>query len=370
MTGPLSGIRVLEFAGAGPGPFCGMLLSDLGADVVRLDRPLPSVPARPDAMAEAVGGVLGRGRRSVALDLKDPDGLAGALDLVGSADVLLEGFRPGVMERLGLGPAVCLSRQPRLLYGRMTGWGQEGPLASTAGHDLDYIALTGALAAVGRPGEPPVPPLNLVGDFGGGGLLLAFGVLAALYETGRSGRGQVVDAAMVDGSALLMTMMFELRGRGSWVEEREANLNDGGAPFYRVYETADARHLAVAAMEARFYSRLLEGLGLREADLPPQWERAAWPATARTFADVIITRTRDQWCDLFEGTDACVAPVLTMTEAIGHPHNRARDAFVEVGGVAQPAPAPRFSRTPARAAPRPAPQPGEHTDEVLEEWLK
>lgn len=368
VAGPLAGVRVLELAGSGPVPFCGMLLSDLGADVVRLDRPASEAARAPDPMEKAAGGVLSRGRRSVALDLKVPAGVATALDLVGSADVLLEGFRPGVMERLGLGPDVCLARRRRLVYGRMTGWGQDGPLAMTAGHDLDYIALTGALAAVGFPGEPPVPPLNLVGDFGGGGLLLAFGVLAAVHEAGRSGQGQVVDAAMVDGASLLMTMMYELRGRGAWVEERGANLNDGGAPFYRTYETADGRHLAVAAMEAPFYARLLEGLGLEGAALPAQWDQGSWPATTRTFAAVIVTRSRDEWSTVFDGSDACVAPILTMTEATQHPHNGHRRAFVEVDGVVQPAPAPRFSRTPATAAPGRAPRRGEHTDQVLHEW--
>lgn len=369
MAGPLTGLRVVELAAAGPAPFCGMLLSDLGADVVRLDRPEPSRPSDcPDPMVEAAGGVLSRGRRSVVVDLKDPAGAALALDLIARADVLLEGFRPGVMERLGLGPQQCLVRRPQLVYGRMTGWGQDGPLSAVAGHDLNYIALAGALGAIGARGQDPVPPLNLVGDFGGGGLLLAFGVLAAVHEATRSGRGQVVDAAMVDGSALLMTMMYELLGRGSWVEQRGSNLNDGGAHFYRVYETSDSRHVGVAAMEAKFYRQLLDGLGLREKDLPEQWSRPHWPALTQTFADVFRTRTRDEWCAVFEGSDACVTPVLTMSEALTHPHNEHRGTFVDVDGVWQPAPAPRFSRTPAGARPVGPPRLGEHTLDVLREW--
>lgn len=369
-AGPLQGLRVLEVAGAGPAPFCGMLLSDLGADVVRLDRPaqVGGAPDPTDPMTSIVGGLLSRGRRSVALDLKDPAGITTAFELVARADVLLEGFRPGVMERLGLGPEECMARRPSLVYARMTGWGQEGPLSSAAGHDLNYVGLSGALAAIGVEGQAPVPPLNLIGDFGGGGMLLAFGVLAAVYEAGRSGHGQVVDAAMVDGSALLMTMMYELRDRGAWVERRGHNLNDGGAHFYRVYETADGRHVAVAAMEAKFYRQLLEGLGLADADLPEQWDRSQWPALTERFAGILLTRTRDEWCALFAGTDACLTPVLTMTEALEHPHNRHRGTFTEVAGVRQPSPAPRFSRTPSALLPGAPPEIGAHTDEVLQDW--
>lgn len=362
--GPLAGIRVVELAGIGPAPFCAMLLADLGADVVRIDRP-PVPGGDPRAgIGSLTDGILGRGRRSVALDLKHPDGLATALDLVAGADALLEGFRPGVTERLGLGPEVCLDRNPRLVYARLTGWGQDGPLAQRAGHDLTYIALAGALAPVG--GERPVAALNLVGDFAGGGLLTAFGIVAALLEARGSGRGQVVDAAMVDGSAYLMTMMYELLGRGAWVEERESNPNDGGAPFYRTYETADGEHVAVAAMEPQFWAELVTRTGLDAADLPPQWDRAGWPELTRRLAAVFRTRTRAQWAAELADTDACVAPVLRMSEALAHPHNVARGTFTTVDGIAQPAPVPRFGRTPGAVA-RPAARAGEHTDEVLAE---
>ena len=373
--GPLSGVRVVEIAGVGPAPFCAMVLSDLGADVIRVDRVRPAADGGAAGGAGSLGdagmdaitdGILGRGRRSVALDLKSPEGLAVARELVDGADALIEGFRPGVTERLGLGPDECLARNPRLVYGRLTGWGQDGPLAHAAGHDLNYIALAGALAPIGRRGERPVHPLNLIGDFAGGGMLLALGIAAALVEAGRSGRGQVVDAAMVDGSAYLMTMMYELLGRGGWVEERGANANDGGSHFYDVYETADGEHVAVAPMEPRFYAELLTRIGLDGAELPAQWDPAAWPELSERLAAVFRTRTRAQWCELLEGTDACVTPVLRMSEAITHPHNVARGTFTEVGGVTQPAPAPRFSRTPAAVA-RPAARPGEHTDEILAE---
>ncbi len=364
MAGPLAGIRVVEFAGIGPGPFCGMVLSDLGADVVRIDR-IPPVPPRPPTGVDALtDGILGRGRRSVAVDLKHPDGHAVAESLVDGADALIEGFRPGVMERLGFAPDDCLERNPRLVYGRLTGWGQDGPYAHAAGHDLNYIALAGALAPIGRRADRPAPPLNVVGDFAGGGMLLAMGIAAALVEAGRSGRGQVVDAAMVDGSAYLMTMMYELLGRGAWIEERESNPNDGGAFFYDVYETADGRYVSVAPMEPQFYAELLRRLGPEAEGLPPQWDTARWPEATEHLAAVFRTRTRDEWCALLEGTDACFAPVLTMSEAPVHPHNVHRGTFTEVAGVTQPAPAPRFGRTPAAVA-RPAAHAGEHTDEVL-----
>lgn len=365
--GPLSGVRVLEIAGIGPGPFCAMVLGDLGADVVRVDRlPDSSVSGEASGLASITAGILGRGRRSIAVDLKKPDGVQVVLDLVSGADALLEGFRPGVMERLGLGPEVCLERNPRLVYGRLTGWGQEGPYAQTAGHDLNYIALSGALAPVGRRGERPVPPLNLIGDFAGGGMLLALGITAALLETTRSGQGQVVDAAMVDGSAYLMMMMYELLGRGGWVEEREANANDGGAHFYDVYETADGEHVSIAAMEPQFYAELLERLGLADEQLPDQWDRAAWPALTERFAAIFRSRTRDEWCELLEGTSTCFAPVLRMSEAVQHPHNVHRGMFTTVDGVVQPAPAPRFGRTPGSVS-SPAPRPGQHTDVVLDD---
>ena len=356
-SGPLAGTRVVEFTGLAPAPFACMVLADLGAEVVRMDRP-GALPA-PDT------DVLLRGRRhAVAADLKDPAARDAVLALVDRADVLVEGFRPGVMERLGLGPDVCSARNPGLVYGRMTGWGQEGPLARAAGHDIDYIALSGALFPVGSRGGPPMPPLNLVGDFGGGGLLLAMGCLAALVERGRSGRGQVVDAAMVDGSALLTASLHGLLAAGSWTPERGANLLDGGAPFYRTYETADGGHVAVGAIEPQFYALLLDRLGIAADELPAQMDRDGWDEVHARFAKAFRSRTRDEWTALFDGTDACVSPVLAPGEAPGSPHARARGAFVEVGGVPQPAPAPRFGRTPAAV---PAP-PSSGDPAVLGEW--
>jgi alpha-methylacyl-CoA racemase len=342
--GPLQGVRVVEMAGIGPGPFCAMLLADLGAEVLAVDRPASDRPGWP--------ALFGRGRRRVAVDLKHPEGPGVVLDLVAGADALVEGFRPGVAERLGIGPEACLHRNPRLVYGRVTGWGQDGPLAQSAGHDIDYIALAGALHPIGPAVGPPVPPLNLLGDFGGGGMLLALGVVAALLEAARSGRGQVVDAAMVDGAALLTTQLHELLAAGLWTDRREANLLDGAAPFYAVYETADGRHLAVGALEPRFWAELLERVGLAAGDLPAQLDRGGWPLLRERLAAVFRTRTRDEWCALLEGTDACAAPVLSLLEAPDHPHHRARGTFVEVGGTRQPAPAPRFSRTPC-ATPAP-----------------
>ena len=350
---------MVELAGIGPGPFCAMLLADLGAEVLAVDRP-----------ASGQAGWLAlftRGRRRVAVDLKHPEGPKVVLDLVAGADALVEGFRPGVAERLGIGPEACLARNPRLVYGRVTGWGQDGPLAGSAGHDIDYIALAGALHPVGAAGGPPVPPLNLLGDFGGGGMLLALGVVAALLEAARSGRGQVVDAAMVDGAALLTTQLHELLPAGLWTDRRGANLLDGAAPFYTVYETADGRHLAVGALEPQFYAELLERVGLADDDLPPQLDRAGWPLLRQRLAAVFRTRTRDEWCRLLEGTDACVAPVLSLLEAPTHPHNPARATFVDVGGTLQPAPAPRFSRTPC-ATPEPPPAPGEDDARALAAW--
>jgi alpha-methylacyl-CoA racemase len=357
--GPLSGCRVVELAGIGPGPFAGMILADLGAEVVRVDRPAAREQARADQF-----DVLGRGKKSVVLDLKRPDAVAAVLDLVAGADVLIEGYRPGVTERLGLGPARCLARNPRLVYGRMTGWGQDGPLAAAAGHDIDYIAVAGSLDPIGRAGERPVPPLNLVGDFGGGGMLLAVGVLAALLERERSGRGQVVDAAMVDGSALLATFIHGLRASGAWRDQRGSNLLDGGAPFYDTYRTADGKFVAVGALEAKFYAELLDRLGLDVSDLPPQLDPAGWPALRERLTAAFAARTQAEWTEVFGGSDACVTPVLSMADAPEHPHNVARSTFIEVGGVRQPAPAPRFSRTPA-AVPDPPPVPGSDTEAVL-----
>lgn len=338
-SGPLVGVKVLEFAGIGPGPFCCMLLSDMGADVVRIDRP----------GARAISNdVTARGRRSIALDLKNEPDLALALDLIEKADVLVEGFRPGVMERLGLGPEVALARNPRLVYGRMTGWGQTGPLAHAAGHDINYIAISGALHAMGRRGAPPSPPLNLVGDYGGGALYLAMGICAALFEVQRSGQGQTIDAAITDGTASLMSVMYGLRASGIWSDERDANLLDGGAHFYDVYETADGKFVAVGALESQFYALLIEHLGLKDdPDFAAQMDRSAWPRLSEKIAAAIKTKSRDEWSALLEGKDACFAPVLNMAEAPSHSHNAARETFVEFGGLVQPAPAPRFSRTPA-----------------------
>jgi alpha-methylacyl-CoA racemase len=367
-AGPLAHVRVLELQSLGPVPFCGMLLSDLGADVVRVDRVDNVVGGEsPSAQLDRLArGVLARGHRSIGIDLKSPEGLALLLRMVETADVLLEGFRPGVTERLGLGPDACLGRNPRLIYGRATGWGREGPYAASVGHDINYIALSGALWPVGRAGGPPVPPLAYVGDFGGGGFLLALGVCAALYERAASGAGQVVDAAMVDGSALISASLHALRAVGEWREERGTNLIDSGAPFYDTYETADGKWVAVGAIEAPFYRELLKVLEVDEP-LEAQMDRSRWPAVHRRFAEVFLRRTRDEWCAAFEGTQACFAPVLTPWEAPEHPHNLARQTFTSVGGLVQPAPAPRFSRTPARVD-RPAPHPGEHTVELLTEW--
>jgi alpha-methylacyl-CoA racemase len=359
--GPLDGVRVIEIASLAPAPFGCMILSDLGADVVRVERPESCRPGAKPPLDPLV-----RGRRSVGINLKDPSGVGLLLRLAESADVLVEGFRPGVAERLGFGPESCAERNPRLVYGRMTGWGQDGPLAPTAGHDIDYIAISGALSLVGRAGEAPVPPVNLLGDFGGGGMLLALGVLAALLERERSGRGQVVDAAMVDGSALLTSFVYGLRASGVWQDARGVNLLDTGAPFYDTYQTADGGYVAVGALEAKFYAELLARLGLADADLPGQHDRAGWPVLRARFAEVFASRTRDEWAEVFAGSDGCVAPVLNAAEAPGHPHNVARGTFADVGGVLQPAPAPRFSRTTAGTPPAP-PAAGADTDAVLAE---
>jgi alpha-methylacyl-CoA racemase len=359
--GPLQGVRVIEVAGIGPGPFCAMVLADLGADVIRIDRP----PAGGDPAA-ARYDVLNRGRRSVAVDLKDPGGPGVVLRLVEQADALLEGFRPGVAERLGIGPEVCLERNPRLVYGRMTGWGQEGPLAPTAGHDLTYAAVAGALAHIGRAGQPPTPPLNLVADFGGGGMLLALGLVAGVLHARTSGEGQVVDAAMVDGSALLMAPFFGASAMGFWSDERGTNLLDSGAPFYDVYSCLDGKELAVGAIEPQFFAALLGVLDLDADAVPGQNDRERWPELRASLAAAIASRPRAEWLARADGTDACVAPVLTMRDAADHPHVRHRGTIVERDGVPQPAPAPRFSATPA-ALDRPPSVPGLHTDEILTE---
>ncbi len=361
--GPLHKLRIIELASIGPGPMCAMLLADLGADVVRIDRIEPSGLG---VAMEPRFNVNGRNRRSVALDLKSPAGRAAALRLVDRADLLIEGFRPGVAERLGLGPVECRARNPGLIYGRMTGFGQTGPLSAAAGHDLNYIALTGALHAIGPAGGKPVPPLNLVGDYGGGALYLALGLLAALHERQTSGLGQVVDAAMVDGAASLASIFYGLAASGAWSEPRGENLLDGGAPFYATYETADGRFIAVGALEPKFFAELARRIGLDPRFVKRQHERALWPEMREALARIIKTRSRDDWCALLEGTDACFAPVLSLAEAPAHAHALARGAFIEIGGVVQPAPAPRFDRS-TPDTPRPAPALGQHTEEVLAE---
>jgi alpha-methylacyl-CoA racemase len=365
MSGPLAGIRVVEIGGIGPGPFCAMLLADLGADVLRVDRVTGGGLVGPSA--DHATELLNRGRRSIALDLKHPDGPEVVLRLVEQADVLMEGFRPGVTERLGIGPDACLARNPRLIYGRMTGYGQDGPMAQAVGHDLNYIAQSGVLSMIGRRDQPPTPPLSLVGDFGGGGMVLALGICAALVERDRSGQGQVIDAAMVEGAALLGTPFYGYAQTGAWSPERGTNIVDSGAPFYDVYETADGRWLSVAAMEPQFYAALLELLGLAGEELPDQHDQASWPAMKERFAAAIKARTRDEWCAAAEGVEACVAPVLGVDEVQDDAHLQARGAFVRHHGVVQPAPAPRFSRTPAELSLRP-PLPGEHTTEALADW--
>lgn len=340
MTGPLTGLRFVEMAGIGPAPFAAMVLADLGATGIRIESPRPGL-----SLGDPLGDVTRRGREGVVVDLRRDEGRELVLDVISGADVLIEGFRPGVMERLGLGPHECLQRQPSLVYGRMTGWGQDGPWARAAGHDLDYIAIAGVLAHTARRGQPPTPPLNLVGDYGGGAMLLVVGILAALWEAQRSGQGQVVDAAMVDGAALLMSLFHGMTAQGVWQEETGVNLLDSGAPFYDVYRTADGKWLAVACLEPQFYAEWLRIANLADADLPAQFDVSRWDDLRRAFADVVATRTRDEWAMLADGTDACVAPVLTMSEAPVHPHLTARGTFVEVDGLVQPAPAPRFSRT-------------------------
>ena len=357
--GPLSGVKIVEFAGIGPGPFCGMLLSDMGADVVRIDR-------------KGGGGgskfeVGARGRRSVAMDLKKPEAVEACLKLIEEADMLQEGFRPGVMERLGLGPDVCLKRNPKLVYGRMTGWGQYGSLAQAAGHDINYISLTGALHAIGRPGEKPVPPLNLVGDFGGGALYLALGMVSALTSARATGKGQVVDCAMTDGSASLMSMFFGFTASGMWQLEHGTNMLDGGAHFYDTYETSDGKWISIGSIEPQFYALLREKAGLTEELWDAQMDRSKWPEMKEKIEAVFKTRTRDEWCALMEGTDICFAPVLDLDEAIDHPHNKERRTIIEIDGVKQPNVAPRFSGTPSEIQ-GPPPSVGAHNEEALSDW--
>lgn len=357
--GPLAGIKVLELQGIGPGPFCGMMLADMGAEVIRIDR------------ADRVSGdgtmpkdILARGRKSVAVNLKSPEGIETVLRLVEKADVVIEGFRPGVMERLGLGPDVCLARNPKIIFGRMTGWGQEGPMAKAAGHDINYIALAGALHPMGRQGEKPTPPLNLVGDFGGGGMLLAFGIASALVERGTSGKGQVVDAAMVDGAATLMGFFHSMVSMGVWSEERGTNLLDTGAHFYDTYETSDGKYISLGSIESQFYAELMEALGLTNEELPHQMDKSGWGGLKDRFTEIFKTKTRDEWCKIMEGTDICFAPVLAMSEVADHPHIKARSTFVQRDGMTQPAPSPRFSRTEPELDLPPS-MPGQHSEEVL-----
>jgi alpha-methylacyl-CoA racemase len=357
VTGPLRGLRVLEMAGIGPAPFCAMMLADMGASITRIDR----------LVAGPLGGgatPVDRGRRAIGMDIRKPGAADIVLRLVEQSDALIEGFRPGVMERLGLGPDVCLARNPRLVYGRMTGWGQSGPLAQAAGHDINYIALSGALHAMGHADRPPPPPLHLVGDMGGGAMMLAFGMVCALLEARGSGRGQVVDAAICDGTAALTALYHSMRAEGRWNDERHANLLDGGAPFYDCYRCADGRYVAIGAIEPQFYALLLERCGLaRDPVFSAQWDRSRWPAMREGFAALFAARGREAWCELLEGTDACFAPVLDFSEAPAHPHHRARGNFIDDGGRVHPSPAPRLSRTPASAGA--VPQPGEHTAEIL-----
>ncbi len=359
--GPLAGLRVLEAGGVGPAPFCGMLFADMGAEVIRIDRKHAGESGFPvDRRVE----VVYRGTRAVGMDLKNAAAIDAVLRMVSTADVLIEGFRPGVMERLGLGPEACLKINPKLVYGRMTGWGQDGPLANAPGHDLNYIALSGVLHAIGRKGGGPEIPLNLIGDFGGGSLYLAFGILAALFEARQSGRGQVIDAAMVDGATSLMSMIYGLHAAGYWKDERGSNRLDSGAPWYEVYETRDSEWVAVGATEHTFYLNTLKVLGLKPGDFRDQHDRDGWPEMKEAFRRVFRTRTRDEWVAAFAGTETCFSPVLSLTESPTHPHQRARGNFVEVAGIVQPAPAPRFSRSKG-AIQGPPPSVGQHTDDVL-----
>jgi alpha-methylacyl-CoA racemase len=367
MAGPLAGIRVVEMVGLGPCPFAAMMLADMGAEVIRIDRKTAPGAGNPFPMLGTKFDVMARGRRSLALDLKQPAAKQVVLALFEKADVVLEGFRPGVMERLGFGPDACHARNPKLVYGRVTGWGQHGPLAQAAGHDLNYIALSGMLHALGRADTPPAPPLNLVGDFGGGGMMLAFGVVCALLEARGSGKGQVVDAAMTDGAALLGAMLYGMRAFGAWNDGREANLLDGGAPFYDSYACADGKFITIGSIEPQFYALLLKLTGATDPAFHAQMDQTSWPQMKQRFTALFKTRGRDDWCAVLEGSDVCFAPVLDMAEAPAHPHNAARDAFIDVDGVTQPAPAPRFSRT-APAVNGAASKPGADSAAILADW--
>jgi len=361
--GPLSGFKIIELAGIGPGPFCGMMLADMGAEVIRVER----FSAAADSAATAPKDILARNRRSIAVDLKSPAGIETVMRLIEGADALFEGFRPGVTERLGLGPDQCLERNERLVYGRMTGWGQDGPMAQAAGHDINYIGLAGALHAMGRAGEKPVPPLNLVGDFGGGGMLLAYGLVCALLEVSKSGKGQVVDAAMIDGTSALMAMFYSMSASGRFHLERGTNLLDGGAHFYDTYRTKDDEHICIGSIEPQFYALLIEKAGLDAEKFAPQMDESQWPELKAELTNVFLTKTRAQWCELMEGTDVCFAPVLNLQEAAEHPHSKARNSYLQVDGVLQHAPAPRFSRTKAGEV-KGARVPGEDSRAVLQEF--
>src|SRR5579862_3017559 len=365
--GPLEGVRVVELAGIGPGPFCAMLLADMGAEVIRVDRAAMVGRDTDRDGNDARFNLLARGRRNIAIDLKNPAGVAATLRLVDRADALIEGFRPGVMERLGLGPETCLARNPRLVYGRMTGWGQDGPIAHTAGHDINYIALSGVLHSIGEAGGPPAIPLNLVGDFGGGALYLAMGVLAGIISARASGKGQVIDCSMVEGAASLMMMMYGALASGAWTEERGRNRTDGGSHFYHVYETSDGEYISVGSIEPQFYALLLRHTGLEGESLPEQSDRTTWPDMQRRLARIFKQKTRAEWTAIMQQTDICFAPVLRMSEAIEHPHNRHRHSFVEVAGIRQPAPAPRFLGTPTQVQCPPA-RVGEHSEAILRDW--
>ncbi len=359
--GPLNGVKIVEVGGIGPGPFCGMMLSDMGAEVIRVER------VGADQRVDPKFNILHRNRRSIMVDLRKPEGVEAVLKIIEQADGLQEGSRPGVMERLGLGPDVCLARNPRLVYGRMTGWGQEGPMASMAGHDINYISLSGALHAIGRKGQTPVPPLNLVGDFGGGGMLLAFGMVCGLYEAQRSGKGQVIDAAMVDGSAALMAMMYGFLASGMWTDQKGTNFLDGGSHFYDTYETSDGKYISIGSIEPQFYALLLKHAGIDGPDYQNQWDIKKWPEFKEAFRTIFKSKTRDEWCDIMGDTDICFAPVLSMGESSKHPHNLERKTFIDIQGVIQPAPAPRFSRTTPEVK-SPPPVPGEHNEAVLTEY--
>jgi alpha-methylacyl-CoA racemase len=361
-VGPLKGLKIIELSGIGPAPFCGMMLADMGADVVCIDRAVKPV-------LTPASDCTRRGKRSIELDLKSADGRDTFFRLLEKADAVFEGYRPGVMEKLGLGPKQCMAVNPRLVFGRMTGWGQTGPLANAAGHDINYISLTGSLHAIGHNGRKPVPPLSLVGDFGGGAMFLAFGMVSALLESQRSGQGQVVDAAMTDGSALLMAVFHSLDAQGQWNNERGNNLLDGGAPFYDVYETSDGKYVSIGSIEPQFYTLFLKKLGLSETEFGTQYDMKCWPDQKRKLEAMFKTRSRQEWCSLMEGTDVCFAPVLDIREAPRHPHNHARETYVEVGGMTQPAPAPRFSRTHPKVAFAPH-EPGSDMDAVLRDWLE